>query len=69
MPTDGQTDMMKAVDFFAVCMHVPQYTSKVMAVGYMPFGCTYFPNFSIYQVLEITLLTSQCQQTLSAQFM
>jgi hypothetical protein len=33
--------------------------SKVIAVGYMPFGCNYFPILCHYRVLEITLLSSQ----------
>ena len=71
MLTDGQTDMMKAVDFYAVCTQRQKtlYTSKAMVVKYMPFGRTHFPLFNHYQVLEIPLMISQMQEKLSAQFM
>jgi hypothetical protein len=44
------------------------YTSNVTAVGYMPFGYTDLHLIDHYQVLEITLLNSQMQENLSAQF-
>jgi hypothetical protein len=61
MPTDGQTAMMKAVDFFAVCANAPKdaVTSIVILIGNMPAGCALFPILYHYQVLDTHLLTSQ----------
>ena len=40
-----------------------------MVVGYMPFGCTYFPILCHYQVFEIPLLTSQMSTNTDWQYM
>jgi len=52
-----------------IYIYIYIYDISHLRVKYMQFGHTYIPTFSLYQVLEIPLLASQCQQTLSAQFM
>jgi hypothetical protein len=61
MPPDGQTAMIKAVDFFAVCANVPKDAVHKQSHGSWihAFGCINFPILCHYQVLEIALLTSQ----------
>jgi len=56
--TDSHDECNRLLHFVRTYLK-PLYSSKVNAVGYMPFGCINLLMSFHYQVLEIPLLTSQ----------